>query len=112
MTGKFRAHFSKSYKKTFFAKKIAFKNLFGAIFFAFFVFFLTPQVVGGHAVVVAHAADEGKPRFARAVFIVAPQRLTDAEVGRCLALADILLPAQRRESLGKGSVHCFSLLSL
>ena len=41
MTGKFRAHFSKSSKKTFFAKKIAFKNLFGAVFFAFFVFFLS-----------------------------------------------------------------------
>ena len=70
------------------------------------------QVVGGHAVVVAHAADEGKPRLARAVFIVAQQRLTYAEVGRGLALADIFLPAQRRERLGKGSVHCFSLLSL
>lgn len=41
MTGKFRAHFSKSSKKTFFAKKIAFKNLFGAVFFVFFVFFLS-----------------------------------------------------------------------
>lgn len=41
MTGKFRAHFSKSYQKTFFAKKIASKNLFGAVFFAFFVFFLS-----------------------------------------------------------------------
>ncbi len=41
MTRKFRAHFSNSSKKAFFAEKIAFKNLFSAVFFAFFVFFLS-----------------------------------------------------------------------
>ena len=40
---------------------------------------------------------------------MAQQRLTDVKVGCRLALAYVLVPAQRRERLRKASLHCFTL---
>ena len=63
------------------------------------------QIVRRHAVIVAGAAHELQSGLARAVLIVAQQRLADAEIGRHRALAQIPLSAQGRERLGKASVH-------
>ena len=61
------------------------------------------QVVRRDAVVVACAHDEVEPRLARAVFVVAEQRLAYPQLGCRLALAEAALVAQRAHGLAECS---------
>ena len=68
------------------------------------------QIVRRHMVIVAHPGHEGQARLPDAVFIVAQQRLADAQLRRRLPLGHALLLPQQAQGAGKISCHSLTYL--